>query len=103
VKSTPVTVPTVALPTDSVPLGWRLIPGGSGIPPGSTPNVPPNATPFGRVAARLKLDALPTMNVGTLGAQMPAVDAVVGGGGAGGVEGVDVEGVVLSSPTGTEM
>jgi len=101
VKRTPLTVPTVAVPTSSVPSGLRLIPVGSGTPLESIPNIPPRVTADGNVALRSKVAALPTISVGTAGTQTPeegggGVDA-----GVGGVAGVD--GAAEAAPIGAEL
>jgi len=77
VKTTPVTLPTVAAPTDSIPAGVSVIPVGSLAPAELTPKTPPRATPAGNVAARLNVAPLPTANDGGLTIQ--AADAGAGG------------------------
>lgn len=84
-KTTPVTLPTLAVPTDRTPAGVSVIPVGSGAPEALTPNTPPRATPAGRVVARLNVPLLPTANVGGLTTQADeAADGGAEGGGAAG-------------------
>lgn len=84
-KTTPVTLPTVADPTDSIPGFVNVIPVGRVAPAELTPKAPPRATPAGNVVARLNVEPLPTANDGGLTTQ--AADAgggdSAGGGGAG--------------------
>ena len=81
-KTTPVTLPTLAVPTDRIPAGVSVIPVGSGAPEALTPNTPPRATPAGSVVARLNVPLLPTANVGGLTTQ--GDDAAAEGGAEGG-------------------
>lgn len=81
-KTTPATLPTLAVPTDRIPAGVSVIPVGSGAPEALTPNTPPRATPAGSVVERLNIPLLPTANVGGLTTQ--ADDAAAEGGGAAG-------------------
>jgi hypothetical protein len=82
VKTTPVTVPRVAVPTARIPLDERLIPAGRRAPLGSTPKVPPRVTPVGRVELMSKVAPLLTVSAGTFGVQ--AAGAAGAGAGAGG-------------------
>jgi hypothetical protein len=60
VKTTPVTAPVaVALPIARIPFADNVMPSGSAGPDVETPNVPPLATPFGSVADKSKVEALP--------------------------------------------
>jgi hypothetical protein len=82
VKTTPVTLPTVAVPTDRIPTGVSVMPAGSPAPEVLMPKVPPRATPAGKVVARLNVPPLPTANEGGLTTHAPDADggAVVGAG-----------------------
>lgn len=64
VKTTPATLPTVAVPTDRMPGGVNVIPAGSLAPALLTLKAPPRATPAGKVAARSNVALLPTANEG---------------------------------------
>jgi len=69
VKTTPATLPTVAVPTDRMPGGVNVIPAGSLAPALLTLKAPPRATPAGKVAARSNVALLPTANEGGLTTQ----------------------------------
>ena len=80
-KTTPATLPTVAVPTDRIPAGVNVIPAGSFAPDGLTAKAPPRATPAGKVVARLKVPPLPTANVGGFTTHAADAGGAAGGGG----------------------
>ncbi len=77
VKTTPATLPTVALPTDRIPADVSVMPVGSLAPALLTPKAPPRVTPVGSVLARLKVEPPPTANDG--GLTFHAVGPAAGG------------------------
>ena len=79
-KTTPVTLPTVAVPTDRMPIGVSVIPAGSLAPEVLMSKVPPRATPAGKVLARLNVSPLPTANEGGLTTHAADADRGVGAG-----------------------
>ena len=83
VKITPSARLTVALPTDRIPPGERVIPAGKAAPFADMPNVPPVSTPVGSVVARLNVLLLPTGNDGRVTFQAGAGDCAGAGAGDG--------------------
>lgn len=57
----PLARPAAALPTDRKPVGDNVMPAGSGVPLGETPNIPPLRTPAGNVLD--KSNALPVSEI----------------------------------------
>jgi len=96
VKTTPATLPTVAVPTDRMPGGVNVIPAGSLAPALLTLKAPPRVTPAGKVAARLNVAALPTANEG--GLTTHAGEAGGGDAASGGAAAADASCSLTSQP-----
>ena len=95
VKTTPLTLPTVAVPTDRMPTGVSVIPSGSLAPEVLMSKVPPRATPAGKVVARLNVPPPPTANEGGLTTHAADAD----GGSGVGPDTTDESSALTSQPT----
>jgi hypothetical protein len=95
VKTTPVTSPTVAVPTARMPGGDKVMPAGSGVPLEEMPKTPPLLMLLGKLAAKSRTAPLPTAKYSkpTLHASGGAGEGAGVGAGAGAGGGLGAGGV----------